>query len=198
MPNDRDFEIKLALVQAMAHELEDYLMGDALYRQLVVHTTVGDRLPKMSLGAFLETLETLEWAQKAGRLTAEQRQPLTEARKSLEGVRRRFPTAYRGKLSRELKSNLDSWNWFLQECRENPRRCHEEYPFEVRIRNRIATLVDALGKEIPADLASRLERLDDALRRLIVPGRFVLAEELQTRYPRDRYWWLYGQPARGR
>ncbi len=196
MSDKNDLAVQFALAQAMADELENYVLGDDLYRQLVVRTPAGDRMPRMSLGLFLESLKELEWAAQAGHLTAQQKQALAEMNQALEDIRQRFPTAYREKLSWELKSNLDSWNWFLQECRENPRRCREEYPFEVRIRNRIATLVDALGREVPTEHASRLKRLDARLRELFVPGRFILAQELEARYPRDRYWWLYGEPAR--
>jgi len=188
-------EVDLALILAMADEMEEHLLGDDLYRQLVIRTPHGDRMPKMSLGAFLETLAALEEAAKAGRLTVQQQQALTDVRQRFEELRRRFPTAYREKLARELKSNLDTWNWFLQECREDLQRCRDEYRFEVRVRNRIATLVDALEGHVPPQHAARLERLDAQLRRLLAPGPFVWAKELEARYPRDRYWWLYGLPA---
>ena len=193
MPQSQNLEDEVALLQAMADELEAYLLSDELYRQLVVHTPHGDQVPRMSLGTFLETLATLEQAADAGRLTPAQWEAVNEARHRLEEMRRRFPTAFRDKLVRELKSNLDSWNWFLQECREDPRRCRDEYRFEVRIRNRIATLVDALGEETPPEYAARLERLDAQLRHLLVPGSFLWAKALEARYPRERYWWLYGQ-----
>ena len=193
MLQSQAFEDEVVLLQAMAAELEAYLLGDDLYRQLVIRTSRGDQMPRMSLGSFLETLARLEEAANAGHLSPSQWEVLTEARHRLEELRRRFPTAYRDKLVRELKSNLDSWSWFLQECAEDLRRCRDEYPFEVRLRNRIATLMDALGAEVPAQHAARLERLDAQLRRLFVPGPFVWAEELKARYPRDRYWWLYGR-----
>ena len=40
--------VDLALVQAMAEELEDYLMKDDLFRQMTVHTPAGDQRPQMS------------------------------------------------------------------------------------------------------------------------------------------------------
>lgn len=193
MSQSRVLEDDVVLLQAMANELETYLLSGDLYRQLVIRTPRGDRMPRMSLGSFLETLATVEEAADAGRLPPPQWEVLTEARHRLKELRRRLPTAYREKLVRELKSNLDSWNWFLQECAEHPRRCRDEYRFEVRIRNRIATLMDALGEKVPPEQAARLERLDAQLRRLFMPGPFLWAKELETRYPRHRYWWLYGE-----
>ena len=46
----------LAVTQAMADELTDYLMGDNLYRQLVVKTPSGTKQPKMTIGALLESI----------------------------------------------------------------------------------------------------------------------------------------------
>ena len=54
-------ETTLAITQAMADEITDYLMGDNLYRQLIVKTPGGVRQPKMTISALLENMETLEW-----------------------------------------------------------------------------------------------------------------------------------------
>ena len=55
----------LAITQAMADELTDYLMGDSLYRQLVVKTPTGTKQPKMTIGALLENLELLRWEKES-------------------------------------------------------------------------------------------------------------------------------------
>lgn len=190
-----DLELSLEIAEAMAAEFEDYLSSDDLYRQLVVKTAVGDQIPKMSAGSLLEILQDLSRAAETGRLTTGQADRLGELSDTIEQLTRRYASLYHQKLARELKSQIDSWRWFLQDCRDDLSHCREDYPFEVRIRNRIAILVDALGDRTPADQISRLERLDQTLQGVLTPSEFILDRSLQDRYPRDRYWWLYGQPA---
>ena len=77
----------LAIAQAMVDELTDYLMGDTLYRQLMVKTPGGVRQPKMTLGALLVVSQfTLYGDARKGRrpsFTAaarpEQAEPLCDA-----------------------------------------------------------------------------------------------------------------------
>lgn len=194
MSEPQDLEVTLEIAEAMVAEFESYLLDESLYRQLVVKTSAGDRTPKMSAGTLLETLRDLAYADEAGRLTSEQVHRLTELKSTFEELSRRYPQAYRQKLVRELKSQLDSWRWFLQDCRDDRSRCHDEYPFEVRIRNRIALLVEVLGDDVPAEQLARLQALDRDLKEVFVSGPFIWDRSLQDRYPEDRYWWLYGRP----
>ncbi len=191
----QDPKVSLEIAEAMVEEYEDYLLEDDLYRQLVVKTSAGNRMLKMTAGSLLELLDDLSYAGKGDQLTSGQTQRLAELTGTVEELGGRYPSAYREKLARELKSQIDSWRWFLQDCRDNLSRCRGEYPFEVRIRNRIALLRDALGEHAPADQLSHLQRLDRELRGILVPGEFILDPGLRDRYPKDRYWWLYGRPA---
>lgn len=194
MSGTRDSELLLEIAAAMVEELEDYLLGDSLYRQLVVETSAGDRMPNMSAGSLLEMLRDLEYADEAGQLTPDQSSRLASLRGTVERVADQYAAAYHQKLARELKSQIDSWRWFLQDCHDDPLQCRDEYPTEVRIRNRLALLMDALGDDAPDDQVVRLQRLDGDLRDLWSPGEFILDEALQNRYPKNRYWWLYGRP----
>lgn len=195
MAHTRNMEIALATVAEMVDTFEDYLLGDDLYQQLKVSTPAGDRMPNMSAGSLLATLQDLHHAQQAGQLTGEETGRLAELEDEFRHLTRRYPDAYRQKLTRELKSQLDSWRWFLQDCHDNPRRCRDDYPFEVRARSRAALLLDELGEQTPADQRARLNELDRELRGMFAAGEFVLDEELRDRHPRDCYWWLYGRPA---
>jgi hypothetical protein len=190
----QDPEPSLEIAEAMVEQFENYLVKDALYRQLIVQTSAGEQMPKMSAGSLLETLADLKYANEKGELTRGQADRLADLADTVEQLARHYASAYREKLAHELKSQIDSWRWFLQDCREDRSRCRDEYRFEVRLRNRIALLLDALGERAPADQVSRLEQLDRDLRAIILPGEFTLDPSLQDRYPRDRYWWLYGKP----
>ena len=186
-------QVTLELAKAMVDVFEDYLLKDTLYQQLIVKTAAGDRMLKMSVGTLLEALQDLTYAEEAGQLTSDQSQQLQELKSTVRLLAARHGQAYRAKLVRELKSQLDSWQWFLQDCQEERARCRDEYPFEVRIRNRIALLMSELGDAVPAELAARLEKLDQRLREMLVPGDFLLDKGLAPRYPREQYWWLYGR-----
>lgn len=194
MYDRRDLEATLETAEAFAAEFEDYLLSDRLYRQLTIGTGTGKRVLKMSAGSLLETLGDLTCAAEAGHLAAAQADRLRELSDAVSRLSRLYATRYRQKLARELKSQIDSWRWFLQDCLDDPTRCRDEYPFEVRIRNRIELLTDALGEHVPAEQMSRLQELDRQLRGILLAGDFILDAGLRDRFPRDRYWWLYGQP----
>lgn len=194
MSHAQDPTPDLQIARAMVDEFENYLLEDSLYRQLRVETSAGDRMPKMSAGSLLAALRDLDYAENAGELTSDQAAQLAELTTTFGQLRKRHESSYRAKLARELKSQIDSWRWFLQDCRDDPARCREEYPFEVWIRNRIALLVDELGGQVPAEQQSRLQALDRDLRDVFVSGDFVLDDALKGRFPKNRYWWLYGQP----
>lgn len=194
MSDTQDLKVAFEIAEAMVKEFEEYLLADPVYRQLMVATSAGDRMPKMSAGSLLETLHDLAYAEKTGRLTPEQAHRLAELTSTVERLAHRYELAYRQKLTRELKSQIDSWRWFLQDCLDDRLRCRDEYPFEVRIRNRIELLVDTLNDHAPADQLARLRKLDRDLRGIFASGEFVLDRGLRDRYPSDRYWWLYGRP----
>jgi hypothetical protein len=195
MTHTEQTQTALAAAAEMVDTFEDYLLGDDLYQQLKVSTPAGDRMPNMSAGTLLAILQDLEHAQPAGMLTAAEAERLGELRREFDRLTNRYPTAYREKLARELKSQLDSWRWFLQDCRDDPARCRDDYPFEVRARNRVALLLDELGEHAPVEQRTRVQELDRKLRDIFTAGPFILSAELRDRYPRDRYWWLYGHPA---
>lgn len=191
----QNLELRIELAEAMAAEFEEYLFGDDLYRQLMVKTSAGKRLQqKVSAGSFLEALCDLTFAADAGHLTPAQTDRVGQLADTLEQTARRYPSLYRQKLARELKSQIDSWRWYLQDCRDDPLRCQDDYRFEVRIRTRIALLSDELGDDAPSGQIARLQQLDHDLREILVPGDFLLDPSLRELYPHNRYWWLYGSP----
>lgn len=193
----QNLELRIELAEAMAAEFEAYLFGGDLYRQLMVKTPTGNRLQqKMSAGSLLEALRDLTFAAEAGHLTTAQADRVGELADTLEQTARRYPSLYRQKLARELKSQIGSWRWFLQDCRDDPVRCQDDYRFEVRTRTHIALLIDELEDYAPTDQVSHLQQLDHDLRDILAPGEFILDRSLRDRYPKDRYWWLYGSPSR--
>lgn len=181
----------LAVLSSMVNRLQDYLEDDRLFKTITAYTPEGERLLKMTIGGILQRLEEL----REQPLDPEQADELAELQREFERGRERNRDLYFKKLGRELKSYLDSWRWFLQNCWDGDNKCIAEYPQEVGTRLRIESLLEE-GNGHPAlqEGRRRVEELDARLRSNWVAGEFVLADELADRYPRDRYWWLYGRP----
>jgi len=191
-----DPAVELAICRTMAEEMEPYLLSNQLFRQLVVRTPVGDLQPKMTLGAFLEHYRRLRRREKA--LSPTQRAELDRIGEVWATMKRRYEKRYMELLRQELRSQLDSWAWFLDDCLRRPNRCREDYPTEVRTRARISLLLEELGPDAQIYTeASRLAHLDDRLRRMWQKGHFIWPSEAADAYPPDRYWFLYGYPQGG-
>ncbi len=95
----------LVITQAMADELTDYLMGDSLYRQLVVKTSTGTKQPKMTIGALLENLELLRWEKES--LSTGQQAALAAIEQKVDLDRSAFAQQWQAHLRRELKGLLE-------------------------------------------------------------------------------------------
>lgn len=174
-------------LEAMGQKLDDYLLGDDLYKTITVHAPEGDRLIKMTLGGMLERIADLSYAEVASPV-------VQQARAALDRARRAMPERYHSRLAREAKSYTDSWNWFLQNCWEGDGRCRADYALEVPIRLWLERLLEEGGDhQALADSRTRLRALDERLANIWEEGDAPVAGSAD-RHPRDRYWWLYGLP----
>ena len=191
-----DPAVELTICRTMAEEMEAYLLSDHLFRQLIVRTPLGDLQPKMTLGAFLEHYQRLRRREMA--LSPAQRAKLSEIGETWATMKRRYEGRYAERLHHELRSHLDSWKWFIDDCLRQPTRCCDDYPTEARARARVALLIEEIGTgvDIKMDL-SRLSALDERLRSMWEQGRFIWSDETPAAYPPDRYWFLYGHPSGG-
>lgn len=190
---DHQIETTLAVTQAMADELTDYLTGDSLYRQMMVKTPEGTRQPKMTIGALLEGLETLQG--RRDELSPEQRDALDAIAERVDIDRNAFRDQWQSLLRRELKALLDSWKWYLDDAARDE-RARENYGNEARIRTRIDLVMRALaGDAQVAAERKELGALDARLRGMIQPGDYIGPAGGQAHYPRGQAWWLYGKPA---
>ena len=191
--DQQQIETTLAVTQAMADELADYLMGDNLYRQLIVKTPGGVKQPKMTVGALLENVQSLEWEQE--RLSAEQGRQLQAIKDRVAVERGAFAAQWRTMLRRELKALLDSWRWYLDDASRDP-DARETYGREAHIRTRIDLVQAALGKDpLSTEQRRELGELDTRLRAMLHGGAYVGPRGSERRYPPGEAWWLYGQPA---
>lgn len=187
---------ELLVAEAMAAELTDYLLGDRLFRQIVVQSPLGTQQPKMTLGGVLSRLQLLQFRSAA--LAPEERTRVERLASAVDEARRTYRAPWESFLRKEIKSNLDSWRWYMDECFRRG-GCASTYPAEVRARVRLALLFDEAVSARFDILAEQghLRRLDSQLRNVWRDGAFLLDPSLRGLYPADRYWWLYGLPKGG-
>lgn len=190
--DQQQIETTLAITQAMADELTDYLMGDNLYRQLMVKTPSGVRQPKMTIGALLENVQSLGW--ERDRLTDEQQRQLSAIEERAIIARRSFTSQWDALLRRELKALLDSWKWYLDDAGRDA-DARERYSQEAHTRTRIDIVQAELADDPQAAEQRReLGQLDARLRPMLRGSGYAGARGSESRYPAARAWWLYGQP----
>jgi hypothetical protein len=184
--------VDLAVLEAFAAELEEYIIKDELYRAVRVHLPTGDQMIQMSGGDLLTRIFRL--SAERDRLTPEQQARFDAARSAAEKTIYSLRTRFHQRLLREIKARLDSLNWFLDECSSNPASCRGEYPFEIRNRQRIDAIVSELGMDLPAELKSQISRIDERIRLIVRPANFAWDTRLEPVFPRTRFWYLYVSP----
>ena len=150
----------LAVLEAFAAELEEYIIKDELYRTVRVHLPAGDQMIQMSGGDLLTRIFRL--SAERDKLTPEQQVRFDAARGAAEKTIYSLRTRFHQRLQREVKARLDSLNWFLDECASDPARCRGEYPFEIRNRQRIDAIVSDIAEKVlqqrPGDLRAMKNR----------------------------------------
>jgi hypothetical protein len=184
--------VDLAVLEAFATELDEYIIKDELYRTVRVHLPSGDQMLQMSGGDLLTRIFRL--SAERDRLTPEQQARFDAARSTAEKTIYSLRTRFHQRLQREIKARLDSLTWFLDECATDPARGRSEYPFEIRNRQRIDAILSELGTDLSPDLKSQINRVDDRIRMLVKPGYFVWDARLEPVFPRTRFWYLYVSP----
>jgi hypothetical protein len=185
-------EVDLTVLAAEVEELEEYIIKGEIYRTVRVQTPSGAQMVQMSAGDLLSRLYRLEG--ERDRLTVAQRSRAKDlalsARSTMYGLRTRFHDL----LKREIKTRLDSFNWFLDDVMGDPKRARVDYPYEIRNRQRVQLMVEELGEELTPELKSQISRIDDRIRLIVKPAGFVWDSQLEPIFPRDRFWYMYVTP----
>jgi hypothetical protein len=182
----------VALCEAMADELESYLKSNALFWEPNRRRPGGSDLPKLTLGGLLLARQRLETSRQ--RLTPDQLWALDRAGRELAHHRSQWRTSYQTKLARDLRSRLDAWAWYLDDCQEQGEAASAHYPRQVETRVKIDLLLDEAAEvEVEVEKARRrLAALDERLRVDFVPGGFCWPDPLAVGFPVERFWYLWG------
>ncbi len=184
--------VDIAVVSAEVDELEEYIIAGEVYRTLRVVTPAGAQMVQMSGGDLLTRLFRLTGERE--RLPVEQRSQVKDLALRAESTAYSLRTRFHDLLQRELKTRIDSLNWFLDDIMGDPKRARAEYPYEIRNRQRIDAIATELGDDLSPALKSELRRVDDRIRLIVRPADFVWDASLEPIFPRDRFWYLYTTP----
>jgi hypothetical protein len=184
----------VALCEAMADEIDAYLRSKELFWEPNRRRPGGEGLPKLTIGGLLLAMRRLETLRE--RLDPDQAAALARARREYADQKQSWRLRYQNKLARDLRSRLDAWAWYLDDCERQGESAIVHYPRQAETRVKIDLLLDE-AREVGLDVDdSRLRRaaLDQRLRAVFATGAFCWLEPLAAGFPRERFWYLYGAP----
>ncbi len=178
----------LAILEAMAAEMDDFLTSDAASWPL--HRA---HMPQLTLGGYL--MRQLRLAALFDSLTPGQQGALQEARRQFQAAIDGRPVRVEQRAHDELGLRLRQWVGNLEELRGRGDRLL--YATLVEPRAMVDALIRLLEKHpfrLNPAVAPRVATVDRGLRARWQPGEFIWPDSWQPAYPRDEYWWLYGAP----
>jgi ubiquinone biosynthesis protein UbiJ len=181
-----------ALCEAMADELDDYLKSSQLFWEPDRRWPGGAKLPKLTLGGLLLALRRLETLRD--RLDPDWSRALTRAGQELAFQKSHWRVRCQAKLARDLRSRLDTWAWYLDDCEAQGESAIVHYARQVETRVKIELLLDEVA-QIKLDVRDERQRqrvLDERLRADWRPGDFCWLEALAAGFPPERFWYLWG------
>ena len=158
-------------LEAALSELKDYLLSDTLFYPLM------GNLPRLTIGGLLLAQKRLD-VENLG----------THLDPKLAAVKNKWRAAWAKKAAQELDARLNLWRNYLNDYRANPEAHAENYQYEIRWR----VMVELLTKEVD-QIPEEISALDGLLRTKFILGEFVWEENLQSQFPQDEFWFLYGR-----
>ncbi len=195
MSREYSLERDLTELEQMAERLQDYVLGDRLYLPLAAGYSRSSTLPQLSAGTLL--LRRRRLMRLRSSLSKSQHSRLSAALQQHDAVQREWTLHYERKLKGEVPARLKQMYAFFRDCQENPGGCASAYPPEALRRTIVQEILFAMDEfgYYKRELMSSVERMDIALRRLLHADRFIWSARLESLYPRQDFWWLYGNPA---
>ena len=147
----------------------------------------------LTVGGFLLRVHRLDG--RRGLLNPVREQRLDAALKSFQDVTQEWSVHTEKRIRRELRSRINSWQWFVDDCQANKRSCITYYATEAELRTLIEHIIEYGHRYGDLDdLQARLVKLDALFRLWFKSGSFIWRGDLEQIYPQERFWWLYGLP----
>ena len=184
--------LQLSRLEAFLEEIERYLLSQEVFWPLDARGAKRDpSQTRLTVGNVLLLQDSLGAAE--GDMTASEVTRWRRCRDAWGAVLLTWRSAVEKKAARELRARLRLWEAYLEDI-EQGQRDRADYATEVRNRALACRLVDLLlpaGEMEPA--IRELDALDRRLRAFFQFGGFVWPPYMRGMYPRDRFWFLYGQ-----
>jgi hypothetical protein len=168
--------------------LESYLFSQDVYWTIQTNPPAGKpAYPSLTLGGLLLARARLNSNELSDDLRGE-RDGL-----SLEfgTLQTRWRVAWEKKAAREFHARLNLWRDYLEEYRANPKNNADRYSYEVG-RRVMLHLLQPLARDAPPAEKEMLRGLDALVRSVFVPGGFIWEDWLESAFPAETYWYLYG------
>lgn len=176
----------IQILEAMVAELPDYLMSDA------PRWTLQPNMPPLTIGGCLMRLHRLHALRN--KLSPALHTRLKKTADQFDEALVERVVRFETRAHQELHARLGEW----ANCMRTLQCAAGEYANKVDTRVVIDALIQALQKppyQLQPQVLKERDSLDQHLRGRWQPGEFVWMDIWQQAYPRDKYWWLYGQPA---
>lgn len=188
-----NLRFELEYLHHALEELERYLLSDELFWPVLARSSDGGSFLKLTIGNLLLSLKELETLKDGGQLSRNQEADLRQIEDEIEAIRRTWPVAWEKKASREFKSRFGQWAHVLNDLKQDFEAQSPYYHTEVRSRV-LLSLLDEYAVDVEG---FELTKLDAFLEPMLTPGRFIWPPNLERGFPREGYWFLYGELKEG-
>lgn len=183
----------VAVLEAMAAEMEPYLKSEPLYWRLSPEKRISPPPSMLTIGGALLRAKRLDGFKEA--MEPEQYARTKAVRAQIEETMAEWKAHAGQKMARELEARLNSWRQYTNDCQERKQSCLSGYPNGAEKRTIAALLIDeASGLTDVSEFREQVEALDAGFRPFFAPGEFVWDKRLTAVFPKQRFWWLYGGP----
>lgn len=169
---------------ASADELENYLHSGA-----DTWRVAGSNLfPPLTPGYVLLTIKRLA----GSNLAKNENDQVQKAIADIEKVRLRWISAWQKRIEQEIPQRLRLWSNYLEGLAQSRNSAHPELRWAIRWRVILALLEDQV-ENYNQRFGQKMSILDDRLRLITVPGKFVWEQSLELIFDRTEFWFLYLQ-----
>jgi hypothetical protein len=175
----------LRFLSAGLEILEDYLLSDNPNWPV---STGAPYHRQFNLGNLELALTRLQ----AFKLTPAQQTQLDKFNVQIKAIHERWRSAWGMKASAEFRARFNLWRNFLMDYQDSVEANFDRYGQEVTQRVQLQLLIKG-AEGIPIEELQLLDGLDILLRSAFQPGNFIWEADLESGFPPQVYWYLYGK-----
>jgi hypothetical protein len=185
----RTFDYDFRYLQAGLEGLEDYLLSKEVFWPVNIRPPAGEPgYPELTLGGLLLSRARLVAYEK----TREQAEQLAQLISKMDMIRSKWRVNWEAKAQHNFSLRLRMWRDFIEEYRHEPQDNADRYAYEIRLRTMLALLKMEGGGKQAAEV-DLLGILDKYLKTALIKGGFVWEPEIQSGFPENIFWFLYGR-----